>query len=147
MQKTSLEETSQKIPQEIPQEITQETYQETYQKTYQKTYQENPKSPHWKSCFDQKKNFPKRDWDLLPKELQSTNVELEKNIKNAEKELEKYSEQENSNSEKLLWKLVLANLNFPKNAKTISKLQPNVQENSTDAPEDVWEKHAKLVLD
>jgi len=43
------------------------------------------------------------------------------------------------------WKHVHVILNFLKNVKIISKLIEDVEEDSIDAQEDAWEKHADLV--
>jgi len=96
--------------------------------------------------FWSKKKFLKRNWDLSPKEKQSENVEKEKNIKNVESKKEKKSEEKKNTLEKLHWNHVLAILNFLQNVKKTPK-PPNVQENSTNVQEDVWEKHAKFVLE
>jgi len=80
--------------------------------------------------------------------LQSRNVDKEKQTKNAERTLELKLEIENSPLEKLHWKHVHVDPNFPKNVKIVSN-QPNLQkdvlEDTIDVQEDVWEKHVPLV--
>jgi len=54
-------------------------------------------------------------------------------------------ELEKLNLEEMLWKHVHVDPNFLKNAKKDFKPPKDVQEDSIDVQEDVWEKHAELV--
>jgi len=80
----------------------------------------------------------------LQRELQLKNVEKEKQTNNVDKLLLIKLDKEKLISEEMHLKHVHVELNFLKNAKTISIAQ-DVQEFTTDAQEDVWEEHAKLV--
>jgi len=91
-----------------------------------------------------KKKSMKILWELTAEELQSENVVQEASTNHAEPNWEEKSEKEKSTLEELHWRHVLADQNFQRNVKKNLSLQTNVQENSTDVQEDVWERHAEL---
>ena len=117
---------------------------------------QNVEEEHWELQLQRKKEeniterleflYQKDHWKNSPVNLQSHNVVQHQKKKNVEDKFMFKSTKEKPLSEKPLWMHVIAEQNFPEDAKE-TFMQEDAPEDTTDVQEDVWEKHAAFVQD